>query len=192
MVESSELLCPFHLRLFCPSIHVSSTSFSPPAPSKKPHVQAQLPKCPTTTTATWTRRLLETVNTSMMLSGVFELQAAFQSLQSCSRSFSYHPRMQSKVIFERHSLILPCVSPLFYSKYICETLTPCRAIGGFLPVLTPLSCILMGLRGSGLLGASDIEAYYFFSGLLMVLGNTFPTIAFTTFGSSPTPFSVLL
>lgn len=65
------------------------------------------------------------------------------------------------------------------------------AIGGFLLALTPLSCILLGWRGSGLLGASDVGAYYFFGGLLMILGsvgefflgNTFPTIVFSTFGA---------
>jgi succinate-acetate transporter protein len=71
-------------------------------------------------------------------------------------------------------------------------LTSHRAIGGFLLALTPLSCILLGWRGSGQLGASDIGAYIFFGGLLMILGsvgefllgNTFPTIVFSTFGLS--------
>jgi hypothetical protein len=134
----------------------------------------------------------------MMLSGIFELQAAFQ-----------YPELFEKLYLSAKNAVRddlrktfanpPPVSILFYSTQSCETLTTCKAIGGFLLALTPLSCILMGWRGSGLLGASDIGAYYLFSSLLMFLGgvgefpgNTFPTIVFTTFGSSPTPFSVLL
>jgi len=65
------------------------------------------------------------------------------------------------------------------------------ALGGFLLALTPLSNILLGWRHSGLFGASDIAAYLFFGGVLMivggvlefVLGNTFPSVVFTTFGA---------
>lgn len=44
------------------------------------------------------------------------------------------------------------------------------ALAGFLLSLSPLSCILMGWRGAGGTGASDIGAYFFFGGLLMILG----------------------
>lgn len=65
------------------------------------------------------------------------------------------------------------------------------ALGGFLLALTPLSNILLGWRGSGVIGASDVGAYLFFGGMLMtvggvlefVLGNTFPSVVFTTFGA---------
>lgn len=65
------------------------------------------------------------------------------------------------------------------------------AIAGFLLALTPLSNILLGWRGAGGLGASDIAVYFFFGGLLMllggllefILGNTFPSVVFTTFGA---------
>lgn len=49
----------------------------------------------------------------------------------------------------------------------------------------------MGWRGAGGSGASDIGAYFFFGGLLMILGsigewfigNTFPFVVFGTFGA---------
>ncbi len=74
---------------------------------------------------------------------------------------------------------------------------------GFILSLTPLSCALLGWRGSGGLGAADNGAYYFFGGLLMftggllefVLGNTFPFVVFCsygaywfTFGATLTPY----
>ncbi|KAK5163687.1 hypothetical protein LTR04_002309 [Oleoguttula sp. CCFEE 6159] len=65
------------------------------------------------------------------------------------------------------------------------------ALVGFLLSLSPLSCDLMGWRGAGGSGAAGTGAYYFFGGLLMVLGgvgefiigNTFPFVVFTSFGA---------
>jgi len=65
------------------------------------------------------------------------------------------------------------------------------AIVGFLISLTPLSNVLLGWRGSGGLGAAEVGIYYFFGGLLMVLGgflefilgNTFPFVVFSSFGA---------
>lgn len=65
------------------------------------------------------------------------------------------------------------------------------ALVGFLLSLTPLSNILMGWQGSGGLGAATIGTYWFFGGLLMVigsllefvLGNTFPFVVFGSFGA---------
>lgn len=65
------------------------------------------------------------------------------------------------------------------------------AITGFVMSLTPLSCDLMGWRGAGHDGASDIGAYLFFGGILMlvggllefILGNSFPAVVFMSFGS---------
>lgn len=63
---------------------------------------------------------------------------------------------------------------------------------GFLLSLTPLTCDLMNWRGAGVAnGSADIGAYYFFGGLLMVLGsvgefavgNTFPMVVFGSFGA---------
>ncbi len=51
-------------------------------------------------------------------------------------------------------------------------LTRFSALVGFLISLTPLSCDLMGWRGAGTgNGSADIGAYFFFGGLLMVLGG---------------------
>jgi succinate-acetate transporter protein len=65
------------------------------------------------------------------------------------------------------------------------------AIGGFLIALTPLSCDLMGWRGAGGNGAASTGSFFFFGGLLMILGsigefilgNTFPMVVFGSFGA---------
>ncbi|RDW68346.1 hypothetical protein BP5796_09003 [Coleophoma crateriformis] len=65
------------------------------------------------------------------------------------------------------------------------------ALIGFLMCLTPLSCDLMGWRGAGGSGAAGTASYFFFGGLLMVLGgtlefllgNTFPFVVFSSFGA---------
>ncbi|KAM5341497.1 hypothetical protein ACJ41O_014528 [Fusarium nematophilum] len=64
------------------------------------------------------------------------------------------------------------------------------ALVGFLLSLMPLSCDLMGWRGAGNFGAATIAVYFFMGGLLMlisgimewVLGNSFPSIVFCSFG----------
>jgi len=67
------------------------------------------------------------------------------------------------------------------------------ALIGFLLSLSPLSCDLMGWRGSGgpAVGAAGTGTYFFFGGLLMILGsigefligNTFPFVVFGSFGA---------
>lgn len=65
------------------------------------------------------------------------------------------------------------------------------ALAGFLLSLTPLCNVLMGWQGSGGLGAAEVGVYYFFGGVLMIigsvlefiLGNTFPFVVFGTFGA---------
>jgi len=67
------------------------------------------------------------------------------------------------------------------------------ALCGFLLALTPLTCQLMGWRATNKLagGAATIGTYFFFGGLMMIigsvgefiLGNTFPCIVFGSFGA---------
>ncbi|KAL8860785.1 MAG: hypothetical protein Q9178_002815 [Gyalolechia marmorata] len=65
------------------------------------------------------------------------------------------------------------------------------ALVGFLLSLTPLACDLMGWRGAGGNGAASTGAFFFFGGVLMILGaigewilgNTFPFVVFGTFGA---------
>jgi len=67
------------------------------------------------------------------------------------------------------------------------------ALIGFLLALHPLACELMGWRGTGGVGvgAATVGTYYFFGGLLMILGslgewllgNTFPFVVFGSFGA---------
>jgi len=65
------------------------------------------------------------------------------------------------------------------------------ALIGFLLSLSPLSCDLMGWRGAGGAGAAGIATYFFFGGMLMILGgigewiigNTFPFVVFSSFGA---------
>lgn len=45
------------------------------------------------------------------------------------------------------------------------------ALLGFLLSLTPLSCMLMGWRGASPTGAADVGVYFFFGGLMMILGS---------------------
>lgn len=74
------------------------------------------------------------------------------------------------------------------------------ALAGFLLSLTPLSNVLMGWQGSGGLGAAEVGAYYFFGGLLMILGsflefilgNTFPFVVFGSFGAFWLTFAATL
>ncbi|VZI13341.1 unnamed protein product [Fusarium fujikuroi] len=64
------------------------------------------------------------------------------------------------------------------------------ALAGFLLALMPLSCDLMGWRGASHFGAASIPVYFFEGGVLMVisgimewiLGNSFPSCVFTSFG----------
>ncbi|EXJ77981.1 hypothetical protein A1O3_09140 [Capronia epimyces CBS 606.96] len=74
------------------------------------------------------------------------------------------------------------------------------ALVGFLLSLTPLSNVLLGWRGAGGLGAAEVGIYYFFGGLLMVLGgllefflgNTFPFVVFGSFGAFWLSFAATL
>jgi len=65
------------------------------------------------------------------------------------------------------------------------------ALMGFLIASTPLGCALMGWRGAGGGGAATIGVFYFFGGLLQIIGgvmewiigNTFPFVVFGSYGA---------
>ncbi|KAJ6790073.1 hypothetical protein PWT90_06914 [Aphanocladium album] len=71
---------------------------------------------------------------------------------------------------------------------------------GFLIASTPLGCTLMGWRGAGGGGAATIGAFYFFGGMLQVigsvlewvLGNTFVYVVFGSFGAFWLAFAATL
>jgi hypothetical protein len=72
--------------------------------------------------------------------------------------------------FERRSVIqLQCTLLHRITDYIHSDRI--SALIGFLLSLTPLSMDLMGWRGAGGNGAAGTGTYYFFGGLLMVLGS---------------------
>ncbi|KAH8700207.1 gpr1-like plasma membrane protein [Talaromyces proteolyticus] len=81
-----------------------------------------------------------------------------------------------------------------------QALTNHRGLVGFCIALTPLSCDLMGWRGSGGGGAADVGAYYWFGGLLQILacvleffiGNTFTFVVFGSFGAFFLSFATTL
>ena len=62
---------------------------------------------------------------------------------------------------------------------------------GFLVASAPLGCALMGWRGSGGGGAATIGVFYFFGGMLQIIGsvmewiigNTFPFVVFGSYGA---------
>jgi uncharacterized protein len=62
---------------------------------------------------------------------------------------------------------------------------------GFLIASAPLGCALMGWRGSGGGGAATIGVFYFFGGMLQIIGsimewiigNTFPFVVFGSYGA---------
>ncbi|KXL49726.1 MAG: hypothetical protein FE78DRAFT_139424 [Acidomyces sp. 'richmondensis'] len=65
------------------------------------------------------------------------------------------------------------------------------ALMGFLMASTPLGCTLMGWRGAGGAGAALIGTFYFFGGMLQIIGalmewiigNTFPCVVFASYGA---------
>ncbi|KAF5593267.1 GPR1 [Fusarium pseudoanthophilum] len=84
----------------------------------------------------------------------------------------------------------PLLVPLVYDCLTSPADEDHRALAGFLLALMPLSCDLMGWRGASHFGAASIPVYFFEGGVLMVisgimewiLGNSFPSCVFTSFG----------
>ncbi|KAI9651245.1 hypothetical protein NHQ30_001283 [Ciborinia camelliae] len=99
-------------------------------------------------------------------------------------SISISPELFEKIYLSPHNAVKGDLRKTFGNP------TPV-AIVGFLISLSPLSCDLMGWRGAGGNGAAGIGAYFFFGGLLMIvggflefiLGNTFPFVVFISFGA---------
>ncbi|TQS36627.1 hypothetical protein Golomagni_02916 [Golovinomyces magnicellulatus] len=81
------------------------------------------------------------------------------------------------------------LSSLYDYRKRLGTPTP-LSLMGFLICLSPLSCDLMGWRGAGGNGAAGMGSYFFFGGLLMILGGllefimgkTFSFVVFCSFG----------
>ena len=79
-------------------------------------------------------------------------------------------------------------------------MNPSRALLGFLIASTPLAAALMGWRGASGGGAATIGTYYFFGGMLQIIGsilewiigNTFIYIVFGSFGAFWLAFAVTL
>nr|POE54430.1 protein alcs [Quercus suber] len=118
--------------------------------------------------------------------------AALQRIKT-SGSLSISPELFEKIYLSPQNRVAGELRKTFGNP------TP-LALAGFLLSLTPLSCILMGWRGAGGNGASDIGAYFFFGGLLMVIGsvgewiigNTFPFVVFGCFGAFWLTFAATL
>jgi len=110
-------------------------------------------------------------------------ETALRKIQT-SGSISISPELFEKIYLSPQNKVAGELRKTFGNP------TP-LALGGFLLSLTPLSCDLMGWRGAGGNGAASTGVYFFFGGLLMILGslgefilgNTFPFIVFGTFGA---------
>ncbi|EEU35099.1 uncharacterized protein NECHADRAFT_82458 [Fusarium vanettenii 77-13-4] len=74
------------------------------------------------------------------------------------------------------------------------------ALAGFLLALMPLTAALMGWRGASKFASSNIPAYFFLGGVLMlisgilewILGNTYPATVFSSFGGFYLTFGGIL
>ncbi|KZF25335.1 hypothetical protein L228DRAFT_66969 [Xylona heveae TC161] len=100
-----------------------------------------------------------------------------------ARSFSISPELFEKIYLSPATAVKGDLRKTFGNP------TP-LALVGFVLSLTPLSCELMGWRGSGGFGAAGIGSYFFFGGVCMliggvlefILGNTFPFVVFCSYG----------
>ncbi|SMR54267.1 unnamed protein product [Zymoseptoria tritici ST99CH_3D1] len=117
------------------------------------------------------------------LDGNMDADTALRRIQT-SGSISISPELFEKIYLSPQNKVAGDLRKTFGNP------TP-LALGGFLLSLTPLSCDLMGWRGAGGNGAASTGVYFFFGGLLMILGslgefilgNTFPFVVFGTFGA---------
>lgn len=97
--------------------------------------------------------------------------AACPSLPSSSKRSTFRRRTESLASSGRRSVTLrhcKCLEKLLDRR--SRDLRKSSALCGFLLSLSPLSCILMGWRGAGNNGTSNIGVYFGFGGVLMILG----------------------
>lgn len=94
-----------------------------------------------------------------------DADTALRKIQT-SGSISISPELFEKIYLSPQNKVAGDLRKTFGNP------TP-LALVGFLLSLTPLSCDLMGWRGAGPTGdgSASIGAYFFFGGLLMVLGG---------------------
>ncbi|KAG0646174.1 alcS [Hyphodiscus hymeniophilus] len=99
-------------------------------------------------------------------------------------SVAIDPRLFEELYLSPHNVVKGNLRKTFGNP------TP-LALVGFILCLTPFSCDLMGWRGAGGNGAAGTATYFFYGGLLMIigsvleffLGNTFPFVVFGSFGA---------
>lgn len=123
-----------------------------------------------------------------------DADTALRKIQT-SGSISISPELFEKIYLSPQNKVAGDLRKTFGNP------TP-LALVGFLLSLSPLSCDLMGFRGAGPAGngSATIGAYFFFGGLLMILGalgefilgNTFPFIVFASFGAFWLTFAATL
>jgi len=106
--------------------------------------------------------------------------AALKRIQTAG-SISISPELFEKIYLSPQSAVKGDLRKTFANP------TPICLVG-FLLALTPLCIDLMGWRSSGGLGAANIGPYYWFGGLLMIIGSILEfilgnTFSFVTFGS---------
>lgn len=117
------------------------------------------------------------------LDSSMDTDTALRKIQT-SGSISISPELFEKIYLSPQNNVAGDLRKTFGNP------TP-LALVGFLLALTPLSCDLMGWRGAGGNGAASTGVYFFFGGLLMILGgvgefilgNTFPFVVFSSFGA---------
>jgi succinate-acetate transporter protein len=122
-------------------------------------------------------------NTAYDLSSDMDRDSALRKITT-SGALSISPELFEKIYLSPANRVSGDLRKTFANP------TP-LAIGGFLIALTPLSCDLMGWRGAGGNGAASTGSFFFFGGLLMILGsvgefilgNTFPMVVFGSFGA---------
>ncbi|EME44297.1 hypothetical protein DOTSEDRAFT_71958 [Dothistroma septosporum NZE10] len=126
------------------------------------------------------------------LDGNTDADTALRKIQT-SGSISISPELFEKIYLSPQNKVAGDLRKTFGNP------TPLCLVG-FLLSLTPLSCDLMGWRGAGGNGAASTGVFFFFGGLLMVLGalgefilgNTFPFVVFGSFGAFWLSFAATL